>query len=191
MLRAALPLICTLSACSPQPDAASVTSELPGIKDRNTLRITLVRTACYGTCPMYGVEIRGDGTATYCGGHFVNEVGERTRQVADAELSGLVQQFHEANFFALMDEYAATITDNPTYEVAIAYDGMEISVVDYVGERAGMPASVTALEDAVDRVAITTEWIGEGALGYAAEWPDCAARFGFEAPLSVDPDYPL
>jgi hypothetical protein len=175
-----------LVSCVPGT-TASEKDALPGIKDRSSLRIVLVRTVCYGTCPMYGVEIRGDGTATYCGLHSVNEVGERTRQVADAELSALVEQFHEAKFFTLKDEYAADVTDNPTYSVSIYYDGKEKSVVDYVGERAGMPVAVTALQDAIDRISGTSEWIGEGLLGYATEWPACAARFGFEPPQPMPP----
>jgi hypothetical protein len=178
--------VVALASCGPRT-TSTTKDALPGIKDRSSLRILLVRTVCYGDCPFYGVEIRGDGTATYCGIGSVSEVGERTRQVTDAELSGLLEQFQAANFFALKDEYAAAITDNPEYRVAIAYDGKQKAVIDYVGEQAGMPASVTALEDAIDRVAGTSEWVGEDARRYAKEWPACADRFGFEPPEPMPP----
>lgn len=177
-----------LASCAPDNTVAT-SGALPGIKDRNTLRIELVRTACYGACPMYGVEIRGDGTVTYCGLHFVSQVGERSRKVADAEVSGLVAQFQSANFLTLNDEYAAGATDGPTYAVTIAYDDISKSVIDYRGEEAGMPVSVTALEDAIDRIAGTSEWIGQGTLDYASEWPACAKRFGFPAPTIVVPEF--
>ncbi len=177
-----------LSSCA-AAGTVPANGDLPRIKDRNSLRIELVRTACYGTCPMYGVEIRGDGTATYCGLHFVNQVGERSRQVADAEISGLVAQFHAANFLKLNDEYVADVTDGSTYAVTIAYDEISKSVIDYIGEEAGMPMSVTALEDAIDRIARTSEWIGQGSLDNGSEWPSCAKRFGFPAPIIVVPEF--
>ncbi len=187
MLRlTAVALIMALVACA-QPAPSDDPS---GIKDMSSLRITLVRSACFGTCPMYGVEIRGDGTATYCGLHFVKEVGARTRQVDNAGISSLVEQFHAADFFALNDEYVAEVTDNPTYEIAIAYDGKSKSVMDYIGEQAGMPTSVTALEEAIDRVAQTEEWIGKGEVSRANQWPACAAHFGFEK-LEPMPPPPL
>jgi hypothetical protein len=39
----------------------------PEIHDWNSLRITLSRSACYGNCPVYDIEIRGDGTSLYEG----------------------------------------------------------------------------------------------------------------------------
>jgi len=176
-----------LASCA-AAGTAPANDELPRIKDRSTLRIELVRTVCYGTCPMYGVEILGDGTVTYCGIHFVDQVGERSRRVVDADLSELVAQFHAADFLTLNDEYAATATDGPTYAVTIAYDDKSKSVIDYFGEEAGMPISVTALEDAIDRIAGTSEWIGQGAFGYASEWPACAERFGVPGPTIVFPE---
>ena len=175
-----------LISCAPAT-TASEKGALPGITDRSSLRITLVRTACYGACPVYGVEIQGDGTVTYCGLRFVKEVGERTGHVGDVELSGLVERFHKGDFFALKEEYDGAITDQPEYRVTITYDGKEKSVIDYVGERAGMPAVVTALEDAIDSVAGTSQWIGEGARGYSDESLACATHFGFEPPEAMPP----
>lgn len=188
MLRAAILGVFALADCTPTEQLAA--NALPSIQDRSSLRITLFRTGCYGTCPMYGVEIDGSGTAVYCGQHFVKDVGQRTRQVADADLARLVEQFHAATFMTLNDEYAASVTDNPTYIVSISYDGKSKVVRDYVGESAGMPASVTALEDAIDAIAGTAEWIGDRdntSLEHLGSIPDCARELGVEPPEPMPP----
>ena len=43
----------------------------PEIKDWNTLKITLTRGPCFGSCPAYSVEIDGDGTVRYNGKGWV------------------------------------------------------------------------------------------------------------------------
>jgi hypothetical protein len=44
--------------------------------------VTLRRTACYGTCPVYSLEIFADGFIRYVGVNFVQYTGERRAVVA-------------------------------------------------------------------------------------------------------------
>lgn len=95
---------------------------------------------------------------------FSNESGVRvpgTHQttIEPEVIDKLVAQFEQTRFFSLRDEYRADVTDNPTYVVAIDTGNGQKSVVDYVGEEAGMPESVTALQDAIDAAAGTERWI--------------------------------
>jgi len=55
-----------------------VNAAFPEIHDWNTLRITLSRSLCYGRCPVYEVEIHGDGTFLYDGKLNVDAKGKRT-----------------------------------------------------------------------------------------------------------------
>lgn len=122
--------------------------------------ITLRRTACFGRCPIYSVEIRGDGLVTYRGERFVAVTGLRTRRVSPAAVRRLVNQFRAANFFALRDEYRARVTDLPSRIVTLRIGDRSKQVVDYAGEQAGMPHAVTELEAAIDRLAGTAAWVG-------------------------------
>jgi hypothetical protein len=122
--------------------------------------ISLERTACFGRCPIYRVEIRGDGLVTYQGERFVAVTGRRTRRISPAAVRRLMAQFQAANFFALRDEYRAGMTDMPSRIVTLQIGGRGKRVVDYVGEEVGMPHSVTELEQAIDRVAGTAAWVG-------------------------------
>ena len=74
-------------------------------------------------------------------------------------MRGLVKQFQGAGFFRLKSEYRAGVTDNPTFVVTIDTGHGSKSVVDYVGEDVGMPASVKQLENAIDAAAGTELWI--------------------------------
>ena len=72
----------------------------------------------------------------------------------------LVDFFRKTNYFSLDDRYVSAITDNPTYETSISFDGISKSVVDYVGPSVGMPSTVTELEAAIDRLSGAYKWVG-------------------------------
>ena len=130
------------------------------VYEPSSVRITLERTGCFGSCPAYTVSIDGDGSVLFDGRAYVAETGRRRSAVDPAAVRGLYEQFRSANFMSLDDSYVTDITDNPTYTLTIESAGARKTVIDYVGAKAGMPDSVTALEDAVDRVANTDQWIG-------------------------------
>lgn len=85
--------------------------------------------------------------------------GKHETTIEPQVIDQLLAQFEEARFFSLRDEYRAEITDNPTYVVTIDTGNGKKSVVDYVGEEAGMPKAVAALQDAIDAAAGTDRWI--------------------------------
>lgn len=134
----------------------------PEVRDWSSVRIKLERTECFGTCPIYTVEIAGDGSVTYEGELFVGVVGVQRATVPVERVRQLVASFRAANFFWLYDRYVTPVTDNPTYVVSLAYDGRSKTVLDYVGREAGMPAEVTKLEDAIDEAAETARWVKGG-----------------------------
>jgi len=166
----------TLSACASQ----HTNSDAPPSEYEN-LEITLDRTTCYGTCPSYVVKVTGSGQVSYCGFTYVDERGRRTRQVDPNEVRSLYAQILAADFFNLQDEYFANITDGPSYRVSVSVDGQTKAVRDYYGKEAGMPESVTAIQDAIDDVSGTAAWIGgrphnhTGAIEFHI--PDCEDEF--------------
>ena len=168
--------------------------------DYSKLRISLERSACFGWCPDYRVTISGDGSVIFttddgpvdpvAGIHreFSRSVGvlipgtHRTKIDPDA-VKALVEQFRDARFFQLKNEYRDGATDAATYVVSIETGHGSKRVVDYIGREAGMPAVVTALEESIDKVAGTRRWI-EGT-------PDAidllqADGFRFASPIGLD-----
>jgi ankyrin repeat protein len=127
--------------------------------DGQDVVIGLKRTACFGTCPSYTVEILGDGRVTYTGEAFVAVEGVHHGRIPREAVEALVERFRAADFFWLEDEYVAGITDSPSYTVTLVIGGRTKRVVDYVGEMDGMPFAVTRLEEAIDRAAGTRAWV--------------------------------
>ncbi|MEQ1709358.1 MAG: DUF6438 domain-containing protein [Terricaulis sp.] len=144
-----------LAACAP---LAPTTPEGNPVTQTNVV-ISLARSACYGFCPIYTVAITGEGDVTYVGHGFVNVVGEQRATIPRADVAHLLARFDAIGFDALRNEYRASITDIPTYTIALERNGRRKVVVDYGGPGAGMPASVRALEDEIDRVAGTARWV--------------------------------
>lgn len=140
-----------LAACAP----VETTAEQP----MNNVEIRLNRGVCYGFCPDYTVTINGDGQVRYEGRRFVDAVGERTSTIPREDVARLVARFNEINFDQLQDVYRARVTDLPTYTLTLTRDGRTKTVVDYGGTGAGMPESVRELQNEVDRVAGTAQWV--------------------------------
>lgn len=129
------------------------------IQDWSTLHITLSRSMCFGACPSYKVDIAGDGTVTWTGERNVAVIGTRTATIPKEDVAALYEAFVKADFMTLKDSYRAPITDLPEYRVGIRFDGHEKTVLDYMGQGAGMPAAVSDLEKLIDKTAGTEKWI--------------------------------
>jgi len=144
------------------------------------VEIMLERSACFGSCPAYQVAIRGDGAVRFSSdqknfdgtaaevhsafmGNNLLWPGVHEARIDPKAVTDLIARFRAAHFMGLKDEYQAQVTDNPYYSLTLRIGGVTKRVTDYVGERVGMPASVTELEKAVDEVAGTARWVrGDG-----------------------------
>ena len=140
-----------------------------GVKPQD-VSIALQRTGCYGSCPAYRLELRGDGLVSYRGEAFVVAQGGYRWRVAPAVVAALVERFRQADFFRLKGAYIAGVTDLPSYITRLSLGAQQKVVVDYGGgeaaldDNAGLPAptmprSVTELEDAIDAAAGSTSWV--------------------------------
>lgn len=134
-------------------------TEFPQIHDWNSLNISLQRTMCFGSCPAYSVEIHGDGSVVYDGQTFVAVSGVHKTKISEDAVRQLFAAFQKADFFWLLDRYAASITDFPSYAVTISFDGSSKKVVDYAGRAVGMPADVVDIEQQIDLIAGTRKWV--------------------------------
>jgi hypothetical protein len=131
----------------------------PSVADPNTLRFTLERGPCFGSCPIYKVEIRGDGNVLFNGEGFVAISGHHRAVIPKSSIEQLLAAFRKARFFTLLNSYAAAITDGSARVISISFEGHTKTVEDYFGLEAGMPKVVTELEKMVDAAAGTDRWI--------------------------------
>lgn len=130
----------------------------PEVKDWKTVKITLQRSSCFGSCPDYRVEVHGDGSVVYVGANYVAFNGRHTGLVKQENVIDLVNLFAQADYYSLRDEYVASVTDCSTYTTALEIDGRRKQVVDYVGLHVGMPETVSRIENQIDRLSGSERW---------------------------------
>lgn len=168
-----------------KPIWAKPDAPFPAI-DYAHLKIELTRSACYGSCPDYKVSIDGAGNVVFSTreapadpvsgvhrefsfGHPGVLVGGVHRAKIDrATLDALIAQFRDVHFFGLKREYFYPVTDNSTQIVRFASGPSEMTVTDYVGTAAGLPAAAKALEQAIDDAAGTARWVSGNDVTLAA-----------------------
>lgn len=143
----------------PPEDLPQTHQDFPHINSLAGVVMALSRSGCFGTCPSYSIEIYGDGTTLYKGDSYVVLTGEHRDHLSLEQVSEILDAFRKADYFSLKDEYSYPVTDCPTYTTSFQVDQVSKSVTDYVGDEAGMPQSVSDLEETIDRVAGTMKWI--------------------------------
>jgi hypothetical protein len=124
-----------------------------------TLEIALRRTACFGYCPVYSVKIKGSGVVTYEGIGWVAKTGIHTAQISTVEVRRLAEQFISKGYFRFCGTYGAP-SDLPGAVVAIKWAGVRKTVINHGGFVGAIPAELFELEDAVDEVANSLQWVG-------------------------------
>jgi hypothetical protein len=136
-------------------------------QQRSDDSITLERTACFGTCPVYKVNITADGTVTFNGDRFTKTTGIAKGKISPGDFRQLVSEFEKIDYFSLPDRFEPgtpvcpqRITDMPSANTSIRLKGKTKSVGHYYGcGDKGALAQLTALEKKIDEVAGTQKWI--------------------------------
>ena len=177
---ALLACCCALGQNNPPPGAGPAVQDLqilpllplgpwgphvpfPDVKSMKTLRITLARAGCFGHCPDYTVEVRGDGAVQFAGRRDVRALGNHHRRISRDAVAELLAEFRRADFLSLRDALGGYVMDSPVYTVSIEFDGRKKSVHHSEKVSGGIPEVVTDLEKAIDRLAATGKWIGKTA----------------------------
>jgi hypothetical protein len=128
--------------------------------------ITLRSTACFGTCPVYSLEIFENGLIRYVGTRFVQVTGEHRAVISQDAVENLVSHFLQAGYLA-MEDHCQTykdsqgrvmqISDLPTIYSSLRFGKQKKTVSDY----AFAPKALGELELEVDRVANSHQWIDD------------------------------
>jgi len=95
-------------------------------KVQKTSTITFVsmhRTACFGRCPDYTIEIHADGTAKYFGYMFTQHQGVYEKKLSNAQVAALFGRFEYYRVDTCQDNYVMRISDIPGIVLDIEYNG--------------------------------------------------------------------
>ena len=108
------------------------------------LIISLQRTACFGTCPIYKIEILSDGSGIYTGTRFVENIGITEFSLSKTQLSLILTQAEAIGFTNMKGEYSEPISDLPTTFIQIK----DKKIRDYTGA----PKTLKNLENLIDQL---------------------------------------
>ncbi|MBD2744852.1 DUF6438 domain-containing protein [Coleofasciculus sp. FACHB-1120] len=129
--------------------------------------LTLERTACFGFCPIYKLTVYGNGKVVYEGKRFVKVTGTRTTTISKTAARKLIADFQKLNYFKLQDSYTGGHTDDPSAITSLRM-GKKQKIVHYYLPSPDAPTQLTELENKIDTVVNSKQWIGTDA--------ECAPR---------------
>ena len=81
--------------------------------------LTFERTPCFGTCPVYTMQVFADGRVAYEGRHHVPIIGKKEFKLPAATVADMLRQAKEARFETFETQYRSGVTDMPSTIVAI------------------------------------------------------------------------
>lgn len=140
-------LLLSLSTCMTPIDQINL-SELPVLA-------TLEKGPCYGRCPVFTLTIYENGVVTYEGKRFTEREGLHYRKLDKKEIAEIQEKFRQADFFSFQRVYPSRLPDLATVTLTFSEDNKSWSVMG----KDGRPDKVVALENFLDKIANTGEWI--------------------------------
>lgn len=156
---------CSASPSLPEP-APATRGDQRGV---DYSEISLTRTGCFGTCPIYTVVYRRDGTVTYTGERHGDHIGVRQGRIGKAGFADLAQFIQRSGFESLDTHYRTPGTDMQTTTVTVTHlDGRTVSVSEY--GRSG-PPHLWAVQRVIDGVLADAQWRAPAAPETAATPP--------------------
>ena len=103
--------------------------------------------------------IKGDGTVIYSGVQFVKITGIQESTISIDAVEQLLMEFEKADYFSLNDSYTKFgKSDMPSANTSISLGGQTKSVNHYLGDSTA-PESLTELEDKIDEIVNSDQWI--------------------------------
>jgi uncharacterized protein DUF6438 len=128
--------------------------------------VTLERTSCFGTCPVYRVSISRSGLVRFEGKKHVARAGADTSRVSKGSVDSLLAELEGAGYFDFDDRYVAGAracglyaTDLPTVVTEVT-DSTRSRRIEHDRGCSAAPPELSRLENRIDEVAGTARWTG-------------------------------
>jgi hypothetical protein len=141
------------------------------------------RSGCLGPCPVYEIQIRGDGTGDYSGSYCVEDPGPEQLTVTAHALEDLVVRLGALRFFELQARYDAVVEHLPhsadvvVVTIRVTSGGQTASLRDAAGDGGRLPSWWTVLRElevAIPAAANVDAWVGHVPWGDTDAGASCA-----------------
>ena len=106
--------------------------------------ISLEKTACFGTCPIFKITIYNNGETNYIGKKFVKKPGNHKLNLKQKEIDLILKKAKKINFQNLKKEYTENISDLPTTYIMIKNKTIK--------NHFGAPDKLKELETLIERI---------------------------------------
>jgi hypothetical protein len=126
---------------------------------RSDFEIKLERTECYGTCPVYSVSVDEDGVVTFIGKKHVSFTGRKIYSIPKEDAAALARDFIAMRDAGLKRAYRGNVFDVATYSASFSSENYNQTIIDYAGYDDAMPPSVTKLQNRIDEVTRSTQFL--------------------------------
>ncbi len=154
-----------LAACAPRTAAAPADQQVSDAAAAGPA-ISLERTPCFGSCPVYIISVSPSGLVTYEGKANVRELGTATAQIPKQRVDALLVELERAGYFGFASRYAVSepacgryVTDLPA-AISSATLGRRAKRIEHDHGCGGAPGALAVLEKRIDEVLGSDRWTG-------------------------------
>ena len=102
--------ICLLFACS--------TTKTPEELTTNDIRLSLKKEGCFGSCPVYTLNVYDGGYCEFIGLENCYKIGKHSLQLTKEKYKSLYAEFKSADLFQFQDYYESNIPDLPSITIS-------------------------------------------------------------------------
>ncbi|WP_369935920.1 DUF6438 domain-containing protein [Xanthomonas tesorieronis] len=132
------------------------------------LSVTMHRSACFGTCPVYTVTAKSDGSVSFDGERDVKVKGKSQGSIAKSDYDYLALSIKRLQFSTWNDQYhfekdgcKSVWTDNPSVDIVVATQTGKKHVSYYYGCRGfALASKIDLLSKIIDDVTDASKWVG-------------------------------
>jgi hypothetical protein len=117
--------------------------------------IILERTACYGTCPVYKIQLESNGRAYLTNTRFVEPLGIFQGVASEPKIESIFKTFQTVSWEQYQDKYDENVSDLPTAILTWYHSGYK-KVIEL---RSNYPSEFDVLLKMIDELKAEIEWV--------------------------------
>ena len=158
-------MLCLLG-CAPRKAASPAAENSADANPAARPAITLERTACFGSCPVYTISVSSSGQVSFEGKANVRLLGTATGQIPQEQVEVLLVELERAGYFDFASRYAMSepacgryVTDLPSAISSATIRG-RTKRIEHDHGCGGAPGALAVLEKRIDEVLGSDRWIG-------------------------------
>jgi len=117
--------------------------------------VGLQKGACFGSCPVYTLEIDKTGMAQFDGQRFTDKIGKHQLLLDKAQLQKIANAFNTAALESFKSEYKSNSSDLPEINLSFKNTGIDKTIIG----KDNRPEEVLALQTMLEEIVESEGWI--------------------------------